>query len=75
MARKLDGITTMLAEQEKAEVPPKNAGNADKLGGLLGDIRDAIMEYQVCRSLNYVVSLRLTFKPDFNATSYLQQGS
>ena len=26
----------------------KNVENADKLGGLVEDIRDAIMEYQVC---------------------------
>jgi len=36
-----------LAEQGKAEGFFKNVKNADKLGGLVEDIRDAVMDYQV----------------------------
>ena len=55
MARKLEGICldlTPLAEQGKVEGFLNNVGNADKLGGLLEDLRDAMMEYQVCTSLD-----------------------
>jgi len=37
-----------LAEQGKIEGFYKNVDNAGKLGGLVEDIRDAMMEYQVC---------------------------
>ena len=36
-----------LAEQGKVEGFFNNVKNADKLGGLVEDIRDAVMEYQV----------------------------
>lgn len=35
-------------EQGKAEGFFNNVKNADKLGGLVEDIRDAMMDYQVC---------------------------
>lgn len=38
----------LLEEQGKIEGFFKNVDNADKLGGLVEDIRDAMMEYQVC---------------------------
>ena len=38
----------MLGEQGKAEGFFNNVENADKLGGLVEDVRDAIMDYQVC---------------------------
>ena len=37
-----------LEEQGEVEGFFKNSENADKLGGLVEDIRDAMMEYQVC---------------------------
>lgn len=37
-----------LAEQGKAKGFFNNVANADKLGGLVEGIRDAVMEYQVC---------------------------
>ena len=37
-----------LEEQGKAEGFFNNVGNADKLSGLIEDIRDAMLEYQVC---------------------------
>ena len=37
---------THLAEQGKVEGFFNNIQNVDKLGGMVGDIRDAMMEYQ-----------------------------
>ena len=37
-----------MAEQGKIKGFFKNVDNAGKLGGLVEDIRDAMMEYQVC---------------------------
>ena len=37
-----------LAKQGTVEGFFNNVKNADKLGGLVEDIRDAVMEYQVC---------------------------
>lgn len=51
MPRKLERIyldLTQLGEQGKIRGFLSNVGNADQLGGLLEDIRDAMMEYQVC---------------------------
>jgi len=47
-----------------------NLENAGKLGGLVEDIRDAMIEYQVC-ALNYLFLLRLTFVLDFIAAKSL----
>ena len=50
MPRKLERICldlTQLGEQGKIRGFLSNVGNADQLGGLLEDIRDAVMEYQV----------------------------
>ena len=49
----------------------KNAGNAGKLAGLLEDIRDAMMEYQVRMLLSRLLLRCLTFELDFIATRYL----
>ena len=38
----------LLVEQGKIEGFFNNAENAGKLGGLVEDIRDAMIEYQVC---------------------------
>ena len=37
-----------LVEQGKVTGFFNNVKNADKLGGIAGDIRDAMMDYQVC---------------------------
>ena len=50
IVRKLENILQdlkPLADQGKVEGFFKNADNADKLGDLVEDIRDAMMEYQV----------------------------
>jgi hypothetical protein len=39
---------TLLAEQGKVEGFFNNVQNVDKLDGMVEDIRDAMMEYQVC---------------------------
>ena len=49
--RKLEKIRqelALLAEQGKAKGFFNNVDNADKLGGLVEDIRDVMMDYQVC---------------------------
>ena len=59
--RKLEGIRrdlVLLGEQGKARGFFSNVQNADKLGGLVEDIRDAIMDYQVC-CINSFVSFVL----------------
>jgi len=51
IGRKLEGFCRDLApleEQGKVEGFFNNVVNADKLGGLVENIRDAIIEYQVC---------------------------
>ena len=63
---------TLLAEQGTAEGFFNNLENADKLGGLVEDIRDAMMEYQV-RVQSYSHLLCLMIMLDFVATRYLRQ--
>ena len=75
IARKLENVhqdLTLLAKQGRIEGFFNNVENADKLSGVVEDIRDAMMEYQV-RMQNYSFPPRLTFTPDFVATRYLQQ--
>ena len=51
MVRKLERIhknLAQLAKQGTVEGFLKNVWNAERLGGLLEDVRDAMMEYQVC---------------------------
>ena len=51
IGRKLEDIRqdlTLLGEQGKAKGFFNNVGNADKLSGLVDDIRDTIIDYQVC---------------------------
>ena len=58
--RKLEKIRqelALLAEQGRAKGFFNNIDNADKLGGLVEDIRDVMMDYQVCISINLVRSL------------------
>ena len=47
----------LLAEQGKAKGFFNNVDNADKLGGLVEDIRDVMMDYQVCMSINLTLSV------------------
>ena len=51
IGRKLEDIhqdLALLGEQGKAKGFFNNVENADKLGGLVEDVRDAMMDYQVC---------------------------
>jgi len=51
ISRKLEGVRrdlTLLAEQGRVEGFFNNIQNVDKLDGMVEDIRDAMMEYQVC---------------------------
>ena len=61
MSRKLETVhqdLTRLAEQGNVEGFLKNVGNANKLGDLLEDVRDAMIEYQVCISSDNVLLQR-----------------
>ena len=76
MTRKFECIRqdlTTLTEQGTVKGFLKNVRNADKLGGLLEDIRDAMMEYQVWVLFNYLVLQHLMFEPGFIATGYVRQ--
>ena len=59
-----------LEQQGKVEGFFNNFENAGKLGGLVEDIRDATMEYQVCGS-SYPLLPCLTSLPDLFATRSL----
>ena len=51
ISRKLEDVRrdlARLAEQGKVEGFFNNVQNVDKLGSMVEDIRDAMMEYQVC---------------------------
>ena len=51
VGRKLQSILQgleLLAKQGNVEGFLKNPKNAEKLRGLVGDISDAVMDYQVC---------------------------
>lgn len=77
MDRKLQDVLqdlALLQEQGKIEGFFKNVENASRLGGLVDEIRDAMMEYQVCVS-NYSPLPCLMFVPDFIATRYLRQAT
>ena len=74
MIRKLKGIAgalEQLEKQSKAEGFFNNVKNAEELGGLVDDIRDAVIEYQVC-SLSSHTLLDLISVPDIVATRYLR---
>ena len=47
----------LLAEQGKTKGFFNNVDNADKLGGMVEDIRDVMMDYQVCLSIDLTLSL------------------
>ena len=51
ICRKLEGIhreLVLLGEQGKTKRFFNNVKNAENLGGLVEDVRDTIMDYQVC---------------------------
>ena len=61
-----------LEKQRKIEGFLTNAENAEKLAGLVEDIRDAVMDYQVCGQ-NNLISPCLIPISDFIATRHLLQ--
>jgi hypothetical protein len=61
-----------LKEQAKAEGFFNNVKNADKLGGLVEGIRDAVMDYQVRNGSNSLPSC-LTSVSDIVTARYLSQ--
>ena len=68
MGRKLHHVhrdLLPLEQQGKVERFFKNSENSGKLGSLVEDIRDAMMEYQVCISTQPSQAL-LTPAPDVN---------
>ena len=75
ICRKLEDIhrdLALLGEQGKTKGFFNNVENADKLGGLVEDIRDAVMDYQVC--ISYTVAFPvLRFTVDIIATRHIQQ--
>ena len=71
MARKLDGVLqnlALLAEPEKAKGFLNGVGNANKLGGLLEDIRDAMMDYRVCTSPDHLAVFDVRARFHYNNT-------
>jgi hypothetical protein len=73
IVRALEGIDrdlSRLADQGKLEGFFNNAENANKLGGLVEEIRDAVIEYQVCIPKCSFLQC-LTPEPDFITTRYL----
>ena len=74
MDRKLERARqdlALLEEQGKIEDFLNNVRNTDKLGSMLEDIRDAIIEYQVRVSFNHLSLLYLIPNPDSVAARYL----
>jgi hypothetical protein len=62
----------LLSEQGNIQGFFNNAKNADKLGGLVEDIRDAMMVYQVCMThCSFLQCLALVLDPV--TTIYLRQ--
>ena len=61
-----------LEKQGKIEGFFKNTKNSGKLGSLVEDIRDAMMEYQVCISTQLFQAL-LTPAQDFDTARHLRQ--
>ena len=60
----------LLAEQGNVGGFVNNPENADNLNGLVGDICDAVMDYQVCSQSEPVI-LMLTPISDLVTTRYL----
>jgi hypothetical protein len=74
--RKLNNVLReleSLAEQGKVEGFFNNVENADKLGGIVEDIREAVMDYQVRGIQEELTSSRLISISDAVTTRYLPQ--
>ena len=73
IGRKLQNILQglqLLSKQGSAEGFLKNPKNADKLSGLVGDIGDAVMDYQVCSQSELIMLMPDTlFRLHYNKTS------
>lgn len=74
IVRKLNGIDQdIIRLAEQGQVGSfDNAENADKLGNVVEDIRDAMMEYQVC-VLDCSLQFHLTPTLEFVTTRHLRQ--
>jgi hypothetical protein len=75
ISRKLEDIhqdLTQLAGQGTVVGFLTNTENAQRISGLVEDIREVMIDYQVCL-LNYSFLLCLMFALDFVATRYLRQ--
>jgi hypothetical protein len=73
VGRKLEDIhqdITQLAGQGAAVGFLTNTKNAQRINGLVEDIREAMMDYQVCISEDLILPC-LTFTLDFTATRHL----
>jgi hypothetical protein len=79
IARKLEDVhqdLTRLAEQGKVVGFLANTENAQKITGLVEDIREVMLDYQVCVPVYLFLpclTFMLTLMLDFSATGYLQQ--
>ena len=74
IGRKLEDIRqdlALLGEQGKTKGFFNNAENADKLGGLVEDVRDAMMDYQVRITSNNVF-LMLKYLVDIIAAGHIR---
>ena len=74
ITRKLEGICqslTLPENQGKVVEFLANSKNVQRINGLVEDIHEALMDYQVCISTTHFL-LYLTFMLDFTATRYLQ---
>ena len=72
VSRKLQAVTQdldLVVKQGNIEGFFRNLENADRFSGLVEDIRDAMVEYQVCS--NSASLPHLTFASDFIAARYL----
>ena len=73
IGRKLERIIQglkLLAEQGNVGGFINNPKNADNLSGLVGDIRDAVMDYQVCRQSEPIILVPdAHFRLHYNKTS------
>ena len=78
VGRELEDIhqeLVLLGEQGKARGFFNNVEDAEKLGGLVEDVHDAVMDYQVCvsnnLSLSYLSSLQTSLQRDIYHRSLL----
>jgi len=63
-----------VATQEDLALSLGISENAHKLNGLVEDIRDALMDYQVCSLERHVLAVANNICSDFAATGHIQGG-